>query len=291
MTLKKDDLVEVVKKDDDGNGWWLVKKNGTEGWTPSNYLELVPKEAAAPAPPPPPPPRAPRAVPPPPAPAAIKAAMPKSIAADASAKPVSVFPGMAAANGSATPWKKTPSAVSDSNGSSRPSSTVGSKPPPPIAAKPKPAPPIAAKPPPKIPGKPPVPAAPRPGTGAARPPPPRSGAAAKMPAAPAGQMDLAAMVSTACFCLTVYTHCHFDSSRSGHSGNVVVCPLDASFSRRIYSGPKGLYCTPAACIHCLISTQEIVYPLANVRELREQVLQLGTVLSGRARHGKSIGKM
>lgn len=195
MTLKKDDLVEVVKKDDDGNGWWLVKKNGTEGWTPSNYLELVPKEAAAPAPPPPPPPRAPRAVPPPPAPAAIKAAMPKSIAADASAKPVSVFPGMAAANGSATPWKKTPSAVSDSNGSSRPSSTVGSKPPPPIAAKPKPAPPIAAKPPPKIPGKPPVPAAPRPGTGAARPPPPRSGAAAKMPAAPAGQMDLAAMLA------------------------------------------------------------------------------------------------
>lgn len=35
------------------SGWWLVKKNGKEGWAPSNYLELVPpKPKAAPKPPP-----------------------------------------------------------------------------------------------------------------------------------------------------------------------------------------------------------------------------------------------
>lgn len=53
MALVKDELVEVSQKDD--NGWWLVKKNGNEGWAPSNYLELVPqappKPKAAPAPP------------------------------------------------------------------------------------------------------------------------------------------------------------------------------------------------------------------------------------------------
>ena len=58
MTLKKDDIVELVEKTD--NGWWLVKMNGSEGWAPNNYLELVPpkpKARPAAAPPPPPPPR------------------------------------------------------------------------------------------------------------------------------------------------------------------------------------------------------------------------------------------
>jgi myosin-1 len=192
MSLKKDDVVEVIKKDEDGNGWWLVKKDGSEGWTPSNYLEPAPKEAPAPAPPPPPP-RAARAVPTPPA-AAVKSEALKPVTANSSAKPVSVFPGMAPANGSATPWKKPPSASNDSAPSSRPSSAIASKPPPPIAAKPKPAPPIAAKPAPKIPGK---PAAPKPPAGgAARAPPPRPvGGGAKPPAAPPGQMDLAAMLA------------------------------------------------------------------------------------------------
>ena len=52
MSLSKDDVVELVEKDD--NGWWLVKKDGIEAWAPSNYLELVPpKPKAAPVPPPP----------------------------------------------------------------------------------------------------------------------------------------------------------------------------------------------------------------------------------------------
>lgn len=193
MTLKKDDLVELVEKDD--NGWWLVKKDGTEGWAPHNYLELEPPKAAAPAPPPPPRARAP---PPAPAPAAAKTPTSSnirtsvaSLTADMNAKPVAVFPGMAAGNGSATPWKKT--ASTDSSTSSRPSSSLASKPPP-VAAKPKPAPPpVGAKPgAPKVPGKPPVPSAPRPTPAA----PPRPGGAVKPPSAPAGQMDLAALVRT-----------------------------------------------------------------------------------------------
>jgi myosin-1 len=36
MVLVKDETVEVTQKDD--NGWWLVKKNGVEGWAPSNYV-------------------------------------------------------------------------------------------------------------------------------------------------------------------------------------------------------------------------------------------------------------
>ena len=35
MALVKDEVVDVVQKDDDGSGWWLVKKNGVEGWAPS----------------------------------------------------------------------------------------------------------------------------------------------------------------------------------------------------------------------------------------------------------------
>ncbi|KAK7058460.1 class II myosin [Paramarasmius palmivorus] len=202
MTLQKDDLVEVIEKEGDG-GWWLVKKDGVEGWAPSNYLELVPK--AAPAAPPPPP----RKVPPRPTPAAsATASAPKpivasSVTANPSAKPISVFPGMAPSNGSATPWKKTPSSstADDSPASSRPSSVLGgNKPAPPIASKPKPpAPPVGAKPtppgakpaPPKAPGKPPVPTAPRPTPAAAAP----KVGGAKPPPAPAGQMDLASMLA------------------------------------------------------------------------------------------------
>ncbi|KIK70640.1 hypothetical protein GYMLUDRAFT_65857 [Collybiopsis luxurians FD-317 M1] len=192
MSLKKDDIVEVIEKEGD-NGWWLVKKGGVEGWAPINYLELVSADIPPAAPKPPP-----RAKPVPAAPVVAKASAAKvpvqSMTANASAKPVSVFPGMAPANGSATPWKK--SAVApisdDSPGSSRPSSVIGNRPPPPsIASKPKPpAPPIGAKPTPKVAGKPPVPSAPRPPAGGAPKP-----AATKAPAAPGGQMDLAAALA------------------------------------------------------------------------------------------------
>ncbi|KAF8910125.1 P-loop containing nucleoside triphosphate hydrolase protein [Gymnopilus junonius] len=184
MSLKKDDIVELVEKDD--NGWWLVKKNGVEGWAPNNYLELVVAEAAPPAPPPPP-----RK-----APAPVKSAPQSSVSADAHAKPVSVFPGMAPANGSAAPWKKTASSGTnhsdDSPASSRPSSSLASKHPPPVASKPKP--PVGAKPgagPPKVGAKPPIPAAPRPpaaGNGNVRV------SVMKLPTAP-GQVDLAAALA------------------------------------------------------------------------------------------------
>ncbi|KAI0695609.1 P-loop containing nucleoside triphosphate hydrolase protein [Cytidiella melzeri] len=208
MSLKKDDIVEVVEKED--NGWWLVKKNGAEGWAPNNYLELVPpkpKTHAAPPPPPPPPP-APAAAKPrvaPAAPTAPTSARPpvakivaKSVSADASAKPVAVFPGLTSSNGSATPWKKhaaADTASTDSTpASSRPASTLaGRAPPPPVASKPRPPPPpVGAKPGGhKPPGKPPVPTAARP---PAAPAASRPGSVAK-PAATSGQMDLAAALA------------------------------------------------------------------------------------------------
>lgn len=39
MNLVKGEEVEVKEKD--SNGWWMVVKNGQEGWTPSNYLKKV----------------------------------------------------------------------------------------------------------------------------------------------------------------------------------------------------------------------------------------------------------
>lgn len=190
MSLRKDDVVELLQKDD--NGWWLVKKDGAEGWAPNNYLELVPPQAAAPAVPPPPPRKAPA----PKAPAASLVAA----QADVNAKPVSVFPGMGPSNGSAAPWKKT--AVSNASADSSP---TGSRPgsahtkvPPPIANKPKPAPPpVGAKPGVggKVGGRPPIPAA-------ARPAPTTTGTPARVahPAGVPGQVDLAAAVSGFFFC-------------------------------------------------------------------------------------------
>ncbi|WWC89069.1 myosin-1 [Kwoniella dendrophila CBS 6074] len=152
INLVKGEEVEVKEKDD--NGWWMVVKNGQEGWAPSNYLKLV---ESAPPPPPPPPPAARRA-PPPPAPAV---------------------------NGSAL---STPP-------SSRPVSTIGSKPALAPAVKPKPAipakPSVGAKPAGLAAGggKPPVPSAPKiaPSNAGKKP-----GQVAQ-PSAQGGQMDLAAV--------------------------------------------------------------------------------------------------
>ncbi|KAJ3797917.1 P-loop containing nucleoside triphosphate hydrolase protein [Lentinula aff. detonsa] len=189
MSLKKDDTVEVVSKEGD-NGWWLVKKDGVEGWAPINYLELVTPTAPHAAPKPPP-----RAKPAPAAPMATKT-LPTTrtpaqpVTANASAKPVSVFPGMAPANGSATPWKTPAIKSDDSPASSRPSSATGHKPP--VAIKPRPpAPLVGAKPAPKIPGKPPIPSASRPPVSGA----PKAAGNTKPPAALGGQMDLAAALA------------------------------------------------------------------------------------------------
>ncbi|THH21199.1 hypothetical protein EW146_g278 [Bondarzewia mesenterica] len=208
MTLAKDDLVELLEKDD--NGWWLVQKDGVEGWAPSNYLVLVPpkpKASSAPPPPPPPPPATHRPAAPTPIAKAAAVPAPKaniavhSLTANASAKPVSVFPGMSPANGSATPWKKFAVSTDTSHSStipasSRPSSSLAGKPPPPppVGAKPKPAPPpVGAKPGvPKVHAKPPVPSASRPSAAPAAPP--RQGGDAKLAGA-VGQMDSAAALA------------------------------------------------------------------------------------------------
>ncbi|KAG9103459.1 class II myosin [Ceratobasidium sp. 370] len=138
MSLSKGEMLELVEKDKDG--WTLVKKNGADGWAPSNYLEIIPpKPKPAPAAPPPPT----RRVVPPPAPTPAAAATPvvapkpavggakhiapRSVAADASAKPVSVFPGTGGSG--PTPWKKTPAPVDHSD--SQPASGLGGGVPPP----------------------------------------------------------------------------------------------------------------------------------------------------------------
>ena len=189
MSLQKDDIVELIEKDD--NGWWLVRMNGAEGWAPHNYLELV--QQSAPAPP---------AVPPPPR----KAPPPKldNTPSAATAKPASVFPGTVPGNGSAK-LRKMPPSKSDAN--SRPPNPLASKAPPPVAAKPKP--PVGAKPPvgkptiptasgvpPAPPPPPPPPALGAPAAPAARRPPASNvkSSASKFSGAP-GQVDLAAAVS------------------------------------------------------------------------------------------------
>lgn len=195
MSMKKDDLLELVEKDD--NGWWLVKKDGTEGWAPSNYLELVPpKPKAAPAPPPPPP--ANRRPPPPPG--------------GQTTRPASAFPSMGTSNGSAASWKRA-STLQDSSdsspASSRPGSSLANKPPPPlVGTKPKPV--VAAKPGGlKVHGKPPVPSAPRPTSVAQAP---RPGGGVKPSGGAPGQLDLAAAVSfDICYVDIVGTHTIFSS--------------------------------------------------------------------------------
>jgi uncharacterized protein YgiM (DUF1202 family) len=39
MSLTKGEVLELVQKET--NGWWLVKKGGTEGWAPADYLQEV----------------------------------------------------------------------------------------------------------------------------------------------------------------------------------------------------------------------------------------------------------
>jgi len=188
-------------------GWWLVKKNGVEGWAPSNYLQLVPPKPKPVAPPPPiahrPPPATPATAAGASKSAIQKPIVPSSLTADANAKPVSVFPGMAPSNGSVTPWKKPAVSLSTSEPISGRQSPAGVGKAPPLAPKPKapalapkpgfggaPKPPVAAGKP-IVPGKPGVPPAPPKPSATARDGP-RAGSAV-------GQMDLAAAVSQTCY--------------------------------------------------------------------------------------------
>jgi myosin-1 len=166
MSLKKDDLVELVEESD--NGWWLVKRGEEQSWAPSNYLELVPPKAKIAAPPPPP---ARRPAPPPTvATSPDSRRIPQQVSSNAPVKPIVHLSN--ASNGSPTPWKKPgPSnitRISDvTSADPGPPSSLASKRPPP-AIPPgtmKPAPPIATKP------APPTATKPQPSVGP-RPPPP-----------------------------------------------------------------------------------------------------------------------
>ncbi|CED82244.1 microfilament motor [Phaffia rhodozyma] len=133
VDLVKGDVVEVKEKDP--NGWWLIVKNGTEGWAPSNYLELMAPPKPAPPPPPPPARRAPPAAP----------------------KPE--FDG---SNGGPKVSLTGSSSIRSSPASSRPGSAAGFKPADGSAPGLKPKPPVLAAKPVGLGGKPPV-MAPKPG--------------------------------------------------------------------------------------------------------------------------------
>ncbi|KAF9363359.1 class II myosin [Mortierella sp. NVP85] len=85
ISFVKDDLMEILEKDE--NGWWLAKKDGKEGWVPSNYLVEVPAPKPAPAPPSLPAKRPPPA--PPAAPAVAKTSTSSSSPAATRHAPVS----------------------------------------------------------------------------------------------------------------------------------------------------------------------------------------------------------
>jgi myosin-1 len=172
MNLTKGDEVEIKEKDD--NGWWMVVKDGQEGWAPSNYLKLI-EQPAAPPPPPAPVSR--------PTPAATKpAAAPVGGGAAAAASAIAAM-----INGGqmgTTPSASSP--ASSTPNTSRPGSVAGRAPP--AINKPKPVIPPKPGAKPAIGGaKPPIPAGYK-----AAPPAPSAPGQVNRPAAAGGQMDLAA---------------------------------------------------------------------------------------------------
>ncbi|CAD6573520.1 MAG: class II myosin, partial [Tremellales sp. Tagirdzhanova-0007] len=175
MKLVKGEEVEVKEKDD--NGWWMVVKDDSEGWAPSNYLKLIEQRAA----PPPPPPVARRA--PPAAPGApLAPALSMHGTSNGSSAPSS-WQSKNAMSGSSLP--------SSTPASSHATSVIGAKAHAP-AAKPKPSiplkPAVGAKP--SIHEKPPVPMAPKVQAMASSKP-----GAVAAPRAAAGQLDLAAALA------------------------------------------------------------------------------------------------
>lgn len=168
MNLVKGDEVEVKEKDD--NGWWMIAKDGKEGWAPSNYLKLIEQPVA---PPPPPPPPAHRPVP---------AKPPAAAVGGGAAALAAALNGRNGGSSGVSP--------SSTPGSSRPTSAIGGRgPPPAIKAKPVIPPKPGAKPA-GFGGKPPVPAAHKVAAPAAGGP----GKVAR-PAAAGGQLDLAAALA------------------------------------------------------------------------------------------------
>ncbi|MCO5585712.1 hypothetical protein L7F22_039648 [Adiantum nelumboides] len=140
MALVKDELVEVSQKDD--NGWWLVKKNGNEGWAPSNYLELVPQAPPKPKAAPAPPAATKRAPPPAPTSSSIT---PTSSSINSNPRPQNpsaaqelVMPGMGQEGGFAAVLAKRKAQIAAEKGEAPPASNGNGASTPP-AIKPKPA--------------------------------------------------------------------------------------------------------------------------------------------------------
>ena len=42
ITIKEDDIVDVITMETREDGWWLVNYGDQEGLAPSNYLSLIP---------------------------------------------------------------------------------------------------------------------------------------------------------------------------------------------------------------------------------------------------------
>ena len=42
VTIKEDDIVDVITMETGQDGWWLVRYGDQEGLAPSNYLSLIP---------------------------------------------------------------------------------------------------------------------------------------------------------------------------------------------------------------------------------------------------------
>ncbi|GAB5592085.1 class II myosin [Umbelopsis nana] len=204
ISFVKDDIIEVLKNEDE-NGWWLARKDGIEGWVPSNYLEeyVAPKPIS-------PPPAPPARRPPPSIPSAqtsSSVASPRNSmtagVAGAHAIPIPGMNGGAMTSNGVPAWKAQLEArkAQAANGSTptpapRPTSMSNAAPVPaarrtPPATAPKPViPPKSGN----I-GKPVIPARPNAGSGAAPTPgpraPPRPGSVASPPRPPHQAANLA----------------------------------------------------------------------------------------------------
>ena len=47
ITIKKDDIVDVITMETGQDGWWLVRYSIQEGLAPSNYLSLIQSEQSS----------------------------------------------------------------------------------------------------------------------------------------------------------------------------------------------------------------------------------------------------
>ncbi|KAF9186641.1 class II myosin [Haplosporangium sp. Z 767] len=118
VSFVKDDVMEILEKDE--NGWWLAKKDGKEGWVPSNYLVEVPVPKPAPAPP-----SLPAKRQPPPPPSAATTSTPASPTNSANSSPAPVRHAAVSTNGERTSVAATNNANALHNGFGGPGNIGG----------------------------------------------------------------------------------------------------------------------------------------------------------------------